>query len=117
MCNLLSLSESEYSEKITDFFQSLTTSKDFILLEDGKWDLKSNHKVKYVDYDLDEEKNELVEIVDFLKHPKRFINMGAKVPRGVLLCGKPGTGKTLFATHVALKHYKKDNGIKNLFLI
>ena len=42
---------------------------------------------------LDEEKNELVEIVDFLKHPKRFANMGAKVPRGILLCGKPGTGK------------------------
>ena len=46
VCNLLSLSESEYSEKITDFFQSLTTSKDFILLSDGKWDLKSKHSVK-----------------------------------------------------------------------
>ena len=46
VCELLSLSESEYSEKITDFFQSLTTSKDFILLQDGKWDLKSKHSVK-----------------------------------------------------------------------
>lgn len=46
VCELLSLSESEYSEKITDFFQSLTTSKDFILLNDGKWDLKSKHSVK-----------------------------------------------------------------------
>ena len=55
VCNLLSLSESEYSEKITDFFQSLTTSKDFILLNDGKWDLKSKHSVKVSMDDLYEE--------------------------------------------------------------
>lgn len=58
VCNLLKLSENEYQDKIVDFFQSLTTSKDFILLDDGKWDLKTNHKVKYVDYDLDEEKTD-----------------------------------------------------------
>jgi len=58
VCNLLKLSENEYQDKIVDFFQSLTTSKDFILLDDGKWDLKSNHKVKYVDYDLDDEKTD-----------------------------------------------------------
>lgn len=46
VCNLLELSETEYVDKIADFFQSLTTSKDFILLEDGTWDLKSNHKIK-----------------------------------------------------------------------
>lgn len=58
VCNLLSLPESEYSEKITDFFQSLTTSKDFILLNDGKWDLKAKHSVKIVIEDLYEEKDE-----------------------------------------------------------
>lgn len=55
VCDLLSLSEAEYSEKITDFFQSLTTSKDFILLNDGKWDLKSKHSVKVVMDELYEE--------------------------------------------------------------
>ena len=63
---------------------------------------ENDTKVRFKDVaGLDEEKNELVEIVDFLKHPKRFLNMGAKVPKGILLCGKPGTGKTLIAKAVA----------------
>ena len=58
VCNLLELSESEYVDKIADFFQSLTTSKDFILLEDGKWDLKSKHSVKVVMEELYEEQSD-----------------------------------------------------------
>ena len=49
----------------------------------------------------DEEKEELAEIVEFLKNPRRFTEMGARVPKGVLLMGPPGTGKTLLAKAVA----------------
>ncbi|MFA9398842.1 MAG: ATP-dependent zinc metalloprotease FtsH [Clostridiaceae bacterium] len=49
----------------------------------------------------EEEKVELAEIVDFLKKPKRYLDMGARIPKGVLLVGPPGTGKTLFAKAIS----------------
>jgi cell division protease FtsH len=62
----------------------------------------ANVKVRFSDVaGAEEEKTELREIVDFLKNPKKFVAIGAKIPRGVLLVGPPGTGKTLFAKAVA----------------
>lgn len=61
VCNLLGLGMVEYQNQLADFFQSLTTSKDFILLQDGKWDLKSNHSVKVNIEEVYEEKDEEIE--------------------------------------------------------
>lgn len=64
VCKLLELSDSEYQERIGDFFESLTTSKEFILLNDGNWDLRINHSVKididdiYEEADSEEDDNE-----------------------------------------------------------
>lgn len=64
--------------------------------------LNDNIKVRFTDVaGAEEEKEELAEIVDFLKNPQRFKDAGAKIPKGVLLVGPPGTGKTLFAKAVA----------------
>ncbi|MCL1866714.1 MAG: AAA family ATPase, partial [Oscillospiraceae bacterium] len=62
----------------------------------------SGKKVTFVDVaGADEEKEELAEIVDFLKNPKKYQEIGARIPKGVLLVGPPGTGKTLLAKAVA----------------
>ncbi|MBI1755041.1 AAA family ATPase, partial [Candidatus Azambacteria bacterium] len=59
-------------------------------------------KVTFADVaGLKEAKEALLEIVDFLRNPKKFLDIGAKIPRGVLLMGPPGTGKTLLARAVA----------------
>ncbi|MEG2539180.1 MAG: ATP-dependent zinc metalloprotease FtsH, partial [Clostridium sp.] len=70
----------------------------------SKAKLATNDKRKVTFKDVagaDEEKVELQEVVDFLKHPKKYIELGARIPKGVLLVGPPGTGKTLIAKAVA----------------
>ena len=62
----------------------------------------SDNKLKFPDVaGLDEEKSDLEEIVDFLKNAQKYIDVGARIPKGVILVGPPGTGKTLFAKAIA----------------
>ncbi len=74
---------------------SFAKSKAKVVQDGGK-------KVTFADVaGVNEEKEELEEVVDFLKHPKKYIELGARIPRGILLVGPPGTGKTLLARAVS----------------
>ena len=85
---------------ITRQMGSANKSMDF-----GKSRAKLNEDSKKITFKevagLDEEKEEVQELIDFLKNPKKFQQMGARIPKGVLLVGPPGTGKTLLAKAVA----------------
>ena len=77
--------------------QAMNFGKSRVRLSDGKDGRKTFEDVQ----GCEEEKEQLAEMVDFLKDPKAFTDMGARIPKGVLLVGPPGTGKTLLAKAVA----------------
>jgi cell division protease FtsH len=66
------------------------------------YDPEKDEKITFKDVaGAEEEKEDLAEVVDFLKNPKKYKDLGAKIPRGILMVGPPGTGKTLLARAVA----------------
>lgn len=74
----------------------------FIKSRARMYDPEKDEKVVFADVaGAEEEKEDLMEVVDFLKNPKKYRDLGAKIPRGILMVGPPGTGKTLLARAVA----------------